>query len=169
MDVDYFTSLMARNAERIRVMVQGVPDQQARWKPDPASWSMMEVIAHLYDEEREDFRVRLDFILHRPDQPWPGIDPEGWVTERGYNQWDFEETLNGFLAARQDSIAWLKGLSQPNWDAVAEPPFAKLKAGDMFASWVAHDLLAMRQLVELHWAFTTSKLKPYRVGYAGDW
>jgi hypothetical protein len=34
---------------------------------------------------------------------------------------------------------------------------------------VAHDLLHMRQLVELHWAYTMTKGDPYRTGYAGTW
>jgi hypothetical protein len=27
----------------------------------------------------------------------------------------------------------------------------------------------MRQLVELHWAYTTVKVDPYKVSYAGTW
>ena len=138
-------------------------------KPDPGSWSGLEVINHLYDEEREDFRVRLDYILHHPGQPWPGIDPQGWVSERQYNQREIKESLNNFLEARQESLAWLKTLKSPNWAAAYEAPFGKITAGDMFASWVAHDLLHMRQLVELHWAYTTMLLGPHNVDYAGSW
>ena len=169
MDLEHFTAQMAHNAERIRALVQGVSDHQARWKPGPASWSILEVINHLYDEEREDFRVRLDFILHRPGEPWPGIDPEGWVTERGYNQRDVEESLSNFLSARAESLVWLRGLTAPHWEAAYDAPFGRITAGDMFAAWVAHDLLQMRQLVELHWAYTTLKLEPHQVEYAGVW
>ena len=48
-------------------------------------------------------------------------------------------------------------------------PFGLIKAGDMFAAWVAHDLLHTRQLIELRWAFTTQALEPYQVLYAGTW
>ena len=34
-------------------LIAGLAPEQARWKPDPASWSAVEVINHLYDEERE--------------------------------------------------------------------------------------------------------------------
>ena len=106
---------MASNAERIRALVQGVSDEQARWRPSATSWSILEVINHLFDEEREDFRVVLDHILH-PDQPWPdrgSIDPLGWVTARRYNERDLDESLNNFLTAREDSLAWLRGLPRP--------------------------------------------------------
>lgn len=169
MDFDVLVSQMGDNAARIGALVRSVSDHQARWKPDPASWSILEVINHLYDEEKEDFRVRLDITLHRPDQPWPGIDPQGWVTQRRYNERDLAESLNGFLAARKESLAWLKGLSSPNWEAVYDAPFGVIRAGDIFAAWVAHDLLHMRQLVELQWAYTTAQIAPYSAEYAGDW
>ena len=59
---------LARNAETIHRMVNGVSDEQARWKPTPEDWSILEVINHLYDEEREDFRTRIDYTLHRPGE-----------------------------------------------------------------------------------------------------
>ena len=169
MDLDHLISQMRDNAGRIRVLAGGVSDDQARWKPDPASWSILEVVNHLRDEEREDFRVMLDLALYRPDEPRPGIDPEGWVTERRYNEQDPRESLESFLTAREESLVWLKGLASPNWGATYEAPFGRITAGDIFASWVAHDLLHMRQLVELHWAYTTLRVTPHKVDYAGSW
>jgi len=160
---------MLADAERIRVLVQGVSSDQARWKPDDISWSILEVIGHLYDEERLDFRVRLDFMLHRPGEPWPAINPQGWVQEHRYNEEELQELLGGFLAAREDSVRWLRGLLSPNWEAVYEAPFGQIRAGDLLAAWVAHDLLHMRQLVELHWGYLVKEVEPYQVVYAGEW
>ena len=169
MNLEKLTQQMAGNAERIRALVEGVPEAQARWKPDPDSWSILEVVNHLYDEEREDFRVRLDIILHNPDEEWPPIDPQGWVTARKYNERDLTESLRNFLDEREASLQWLRGLSAPEWDAGVETPFGSMKAGDMFAAWVAHDLLHMRQLVELHRAYIVHLVEPSEVDYAGEW
>ena len=169
MDLELVTSQMAFNAERIRVLVQGVSDRQARWKPHPDSWSVLEVVNHLYDEEREDFRARLGHILHSPGQTWPSIDPERWVSERRYNQRDLQRSVRNFLRAREESLVWLKGLDSPDWEAVYDAPFGKITAGDILASWEAHDLLQMRQLVELHMAYTIRQVAPFRVEYAGLW
>ena len=91
------------------------------------------------------------------------------MTGRRYNERDLGESLDGFLSARQASLAWLRGLSSPDWDATYQAPWGPIAAGDIFAAWVAHDLLHMRQLVELHWAYTAARLAPYRTDYAGDW
>jgi hypothetical protein len=169
MDLNYSTAQLKSHAATIHALTRGISDEQARWKPAADSWSLLEVINHLYDEEREDFRVRLDYILHRPGQPWPPIDPAGWVTSRGYNQRDLEESLGNFLSEREKSLVWLGELGSPKWATVCPTPWGQMTAGDMFAAWVAHDMLHLRQLVELHWAYNIHKVKPYTVQYAGDW
>lgn len=167
MDLEWSISKMKRSAAAIRTLVEGVSAEQARWRPDEDSWSILEVIHHLYDEEREDFRVRLDFLLHRPEEPWPSIDPQGWVTARDYNAKDMEEVLEGYLLERDRSIAWIEGLDDPDFDSFIESRFGRMSAGDMFASWLAHDLLHLRQLVELHYAYLKHE-SSFDPGYAGD-
>ncbi len=108
MKLEDFLPIMAQNAQRIRTMVAGVDETQARWKPSAAEWSILEVVNHLLDEERHDFRVRLDYILTRPGESWPHIDPEGWVTQRHYNETNLAESLQAFLDEREWSIEWLK-------------------------------------------------------------
>ena len=162
-------SQMATNAQAIRALVAGCSDHQARWKPDATSWSVLEVINHLLDEEREDFRARIDLVLHRSEDAWFRIDPEGWVTERGYNQRDLEPSLERFLAAREESLAWLGELGEVAWTVGVQAPFGWIRAGDILAAWAAHDVLHMRQLVELKWAYLVQAVEPYEVRYAGTW
>jgi len=52
MNINTYTTRMKNNAQTIHSLTSGVSDEQARWKPDPDSWSILEVINHLYDEER---------------------------------------------------------------------------------------------------------------------
>jgi hypothetical protein len=169
MEFSFLTTQMARQAQMIKTLVQGVSQEQAVWKPSPDEWSILEVINHLYDEEIEDFRAHVNVVLHHPDRPWPRIDPQGWVTARAYNQRKIGPSLKDFLNARQASLDWLNGLASPDWEAVHEAPWGAIKAGDVCAAWVAHDLLHMRQLVELHFAYVTRAVGPYGVDYAGQW
>jgi hypothetical protein len=169
MDVDHLLSQMAANRARLKALMEGIPDRQARWKPDPESWSILEVVNNLCDEDREDFRTRLEFVLQGRPGSWPEIDPEGWATGRRHNDRNLHESVRGFLAARQESLQWLTGLKAPQWRATYATKRGPMTAGDLLASWVAHDLLHMRQLVELHWAWAMSGLAAFRVDYAGSW
>lgn len=160
---------LAQGARIIAALVAGVGRDEARRRPSPEAWSLLEVVCHLEDEERLDFRPRLDGVLHRPGEPWTPIDPAGWVTARHYNERDLGEALRGFLAERERSLAWLDTLAAPDWSREHHASFGPITAGDLLASWAAHDLLHTRQLVELRYACLLAQTEPYRTQYAGDW
>ena len=175
MQFDVLYQELARGAEVIKVLVSGITSEEARIKPSPDEWSVLEVIYHLCDEERWDFRQHLDHILHRLDQPWPPKVPVGWETARLNNERDLTKSVDEFLAERKRSLAWLKALSSPDWETSVIAPLGhqddqiRVKAGDMLTSWVAHDNLHMRQLVELRRARVMRMVEPYDVEYAGSW
>ena len=169
MDFETLYQDLAHGAEIIRALVIGVTQAEAQVKPTPESWSILEVVCHLIDEERDDFRQRVDFMLHRPGEPWPPIHPGAWVTERKYNERDLEQALNDFLAERRKSLVFLKGLESANWNVSHVTPYGERKAGELLGSWVAHDNLHMRQLVELRRIRLQKISSPYDIGYAGDW
>jgi hypothetical protein len=60
-------------------------------------------------------------------------------------------------------------LGAADWEARYTAPFGVMSAGDLLASWVAHDVLHMRQLVELHRAYIVHLAEPYNTEYAGPW
>jgi len=169
MDFDFHISQMAENAKRINALAGGVSDEQARWKPSPDSWSILEVINHMIDVEREDFRVLLDLALHRPNDSRPKIAPQAWATERRYNERDLGQSLENYAAAREESLTWLRTLSSPNWEAAYKAPWGFIKAGDIFGAWVVHDILHLRQIAKLHYLYTVTCVAPYNTDYAGDW
>ncbi len=169
MEHNLLITRLHQNAGAIESLAGGISDEQARWKPDPDSWSLLEVVHHLYDEEKYDFRVRLGIILSQSGESWPPIDPAGWVIERTYNEQDLSEILGGFIYEREKSLRWLNKLESPDWTAVYQAPWGPITAGDMFVSWVAHDMLHLRQLIELHWAYNNKLVTPYKVEYAGAW
>jgi hypothetical protein len=169
MDFLPFKQTLAEGASIIRSLAEGITQEEARFKPDPDTWSVLEVICHLHDEEIEDFRGHLDHILHHPADPWAGIDPQGWVKSRQYNERSLAGSLDAFLKERQKSLAWLDGLTSGNWDASITNEFGTLSAGEMLVSWAAHDSLHIRQLNELRYARIVRLARPYEVGYAGKW
>lgn len=169
MNLDYFIDRFSKNRGVFENLMRGLSVGQARWRPSPDKWSMLEVVNHLYDEEREDFRQRVELVLADPAQPWPPIDPRGWVTSRGYNERELDTSLNNFLAEREKSLAWLGALSEPNWHNSNEGPNGNLRAGDLLASWLAHDFLHIRQLARLHWQYAGAIADPYQTTYGGPW
>jgi hypothetical protein len=160
---------LVNSTEMIRALLASISREEARLKPNPDSWSILELLCHLYDEEREDFREHLSFLLDPGNKEWHAIDPQNWVAARRYNEQDFLEMREKFFAERSKSLEWLKGLSTANWDLSYTSKFGSMSAGEMLASWIAHDNLAIRQFVELRRNRIENITKPYSIAYAGDW
>ena len=88
---------LVNSTEMIRALIKDIGQEQAQVKPDAKAWSILEVVCHLHDEEREDFREHLDFILHRQNEEYHVIDPQGWIAERKYNEQDLFEMQAKFF------------------------------------------------------------------------
>lgn len=170
MDLAFAITQLRAGGAALAALFAGWTDDEARWRPDPESWSLLEVACHLLDEEREDFRRRLDLTLHAPETEWPPIDPAGWVATRDYNSRNLATVTAEFQAERQASLTWLEGLGAPDLEQFrVHPQGFTLRAGDLLAAWVAHDSLHLRQLNELRYALIARRTAPYSVEYAGEW
>ena len=161
---------LKNNAAIILATVQPIPAEQADWKPNAETWSIKEVMDHLYNEERLDFRKHLKEMLSDPPQPWGKSQPQDWISGERYL-----EVLQDFLAERESSLDWLGMLKEPDWEVISKISLGPsnetftLSAGDVLVSWVAHDFLHIRQLNELLYAYQAQASSPYSVRYAGDW
>jgi len=172
MDTTYFIRQLNTNWLSICQILESMDMEQARWRPAPEAWSALEVLNHLADEERDDFRARLRHLHTGSTEPWPTIDPAGWVFSRAYNARELGLSLDRFIGEREESLAWLGKATAAgiNWDrCYTYPPLSGLRAGDLLAAWAAHDLLHLRQLVELKWAYSQAQARDYSAAYAGDW
>jgi hypothetical protein len=61
-------------------------------------------------------------------------------------------------------------LDNPDLERFETHPIAgNFRAGDMLAAWVAHDILHLRQLIELKYFLLEDEIRPYSARYAGEW
>lgn len=157
-------------APAIEGLVRFIDREAALWRPAPEKWSILEVVNHLYDEEREDFRTRLSLTLEDPAAPWPPIDPTGWPASRDYRSRELHASLDAFLEERRASLSWLAGLrlDEARWEnAHVHPAGFTVRAGDLLGCWVAHDYLHIRQIARIHYQFTADAARPFNLDYAG--
>lgn len=156
----------------IEAMVCGITDADARFKPPSGAWSILEVVCHLCDEESLDFRARIESTLRDPGAPWPLTDPEGWATERRYNEQDLAERLKTFARLRSETVAWLSSLTSADWTmAYHHPRHGPVAAGTLMVSWPAHDALHIRQIAKRLFEIAGCDAAPcgFETRYAGEW
>lgn len=161
---------LAANADAMNALVRPVSAEQTLWRPNAETWSMKDVMEHIYNEERIDFRKHLKEMLNHPPQPWAEFRRDEIIPIE-----DCRQGLEAFLQERRASLAWLRSLPDLDWRVTSQTPFGPegdalvLSAGDVLVSWVAHDFLHIRQMNELLYAWTVQVASPYSVRYAGAW
>ncbi|MGD8307648.1 MAG: DinB family protein, partial [Ignavibacteria bacterium] len=139
------------------------------WKQNENKWCLLEIICHLYDEEREDFRTRFISVLKNPEHTFPSVDPPGWVKERKYLDQNFNSKLNDFIKERNKSIDWLKNLSTPDWGNTHQhPKIGPMSAKMIISNWLAHDYLHIRQIIRLKFDYLKYRTGE-RLQYASSW
>ena len=167
MQLEALIRSLEAGAAAIPALVGGLSDGEARRPPAPGRWSVVEILSHLADEERDDFRRRVRMTLEDPTQPWPPIDPEGWARERNYAMRSLAPVLDDFRRERTASLAWLRSLSGADWQRAYEhKKLGTLRAGDLLAAWAAHDLLHLRQLANTRLALVQAAAEPFTTRYA---
>ena len=65
---------------------------------------------------------------------------------------------------------WLATLEQPDWTAAhMHATLGELRAGDLLASWAAHDQLHMRQIIKRRFQLLQREAGDFNSRYAGPW
>ncbi len=165
----YIIDQLERNLQSFQILTNSLSKEEYGFKKTPGDWSILEIICHLFDEEREDFRMRLQTVLEAPFKHPPAINPEEWVVSRKYKDQDFEDKRKAFIEERKASINYLRNLKSPNWGNYYEHPVMGKLDGDHFLrNWLAHDYLHIRQITQRKYQYL-QLLTQNNCGYAGNW
>ena len=70
-------------------LLKDINNDMFLWKQTPEKWCLLEIVCHLYDEEREDFKFRTQWVLEKPGETPPQFNPVIWVKERNYIEQDY--------------------------------------------------------------------------------
>lgn len=160
---------LARNQFVFSQLLNGISEDEYLWKWQDDKWCLLEIVCHLYDEEREDFRLRTKSVLKDPAKPLPPIDPVAWVSDRKYIVKGYQKMLNKFLIERNDSIEWLESLQNPNWNNTYQhPKLGAMSANFFLNNWLAHDYLHIRQILKIRFLYT-QEVSGETLDYAGKW
>ena len=160
---------LEKNIYIFEQILQDADSNLVSWRPQVNKWCLLEIVCHLYDEERMDFRFRTKWVLERPGELPPQFNPLDWVKENDYNSQDYDEMVAKFLNERKTSITWLRSLNGPKWDNYyIHPKLGKTDAKHYLDNWLAHDYLHIRQILKLKFDYLKNRTGN-NLQYAGIW
>lgn len=163
------TNQLKNNKLTFQGLLEGIKPEMIHWRQAKDKWNLLDIVCHLYDEERDDFKFRVKWLLDRPGETPPPFNPLDWVEQHDYKNQDYGVMLDKFIKERKASIEWLKSLENPKWDNSFEhSKLGPLSAKYFLDNWLAHDYLHIRQILKLKFDYLEYK-SGNNLNYAGKW
>lgn len=138
--------VLAATPYRIARLMAGTPRPLLRRRPAPSKWSVVEIIAHLADDELVGaYRIRR--ILEVPGGALDSFDQNVWAKTGRYMRRDPNRSLALFLILRQANLELYRRLSRAErrrFGIHAER--GKESIERIFTLYAAHDLNHLRQI-----------------------
>lgn len=164
---DLLINRLETNLSVINAQLNNREKEEYFFKPNEESWSMIQVLSHLIDEEELDFRDRVFSVLNDPTKALPSYDPLKLMAGRSFVDEDYNEMLDRFMDERLKSVAMLRTLDQPNWlNAYNHPKMGSVSAQYFLTNWIAHDYIHIQQINRLAYQYL-HKRTTQDLNYAG--
>jgi DinB superfamily len=134
----------------LRSMLGDLTEEEGRWKPSPARWSITEVLGHLAHVESRGFRGRVERIGREDNPLLESYEPAGFAAAGVYAARGLPDALAEFERERSISVALLRSLPL---EVLGRPgvheKLGPLVAANVLNEWPFHDLGHIRQVAEL--------------------
>jgi len=102
-------------AAKLTKAITGLTPTQLKWRPQPAKWSIAEIIAHLADAEIvASWRMRS--VIGENGITIQPFDQDAWASAFKYQDRDARRSLEVFRTLRENNLVMLKEISKETWD-----------------------------------------------------
>jgi hypothetical protein len=157
-------AVLRRTPDTIDALLRDLPASWVDATEGPGTWSPFDVVGHLIHGERTDWVPRVEHILaHGDTVPFPRFDREAmFAASRGKS---LAELLETFSQARHQSLDRLQSLALTEADLDRRgrhPEFGVVTMRQHLATWVAHDLGHIAQVVRVMARQYTEAAGPWR-------
>jgi hypothetical protein len=162
--LDEALPILRRTPAVLRALLLDLPSTWTGVTEGPGTWSPFDVVGHLIHGERTDWVPRIEHILRHGDRvPFPPFDREAmFAASRGLSLGELLDTFDGL---RRESLLRLGGLRLTEVDLARwgrHPEFGPVTMRQHLATWVAHDLGHVGQVVRVMARQYSEAVGPWR-------
>ena len=130
-------------------LIDGRSQHQLTSRPAPDKWSIVEVLAHMAEDElSSSWRYRQ--MIERDQVTLEGFDQELWARLGKYETWSATEALEMFRLLREANLRMLDSLSPEQWERSGNHvERGKLTVRELARHMAAHDINHIEQIEKL--------------------
>ena len=130
----------------VEELIAGVPEQVLRQRPAPDKWSIVEILAHLADDElATSWRYRQ--MIEGSGCALAAFDQVEWARIGDYRTWDASDALHLFRLLREANLRMLKRLTGEEWERFGvHAERGKISVRDLVRHMAGHDVNHLDQI-----------------------
>ncbi len=162
--LDEAMPVLRRTPSALRALLLDLPAAWTQATEGPGTWSPFDVVGHLIHGERTNWVPRMEHMLRYSETvPFPAFDREAmFAASRGLS---LPELLDTFDRLRTENLNRLAALGLTDADLARcgrHPEFGVVTLGQLLATWVAHDLGHVGQVVRVMARQYSEAVGPWR-------
>ena len=141
-------AFLAASAVHIRVELEALGDEWARWRPAPGEWSANEALGHIIEADRRGFAGRIRRILAVDGVAEVGWDQIAVAAERRDQERTVAAVLDEFTTGRDAGIELVRSLRDEDLERHAiHDHVGRVTVRNLLHEWVFHDRNHIRQIL----------------------
>jgi len=164
--------VLSSTPEMLDLWLSGLSAPWLNAREGDGTYSPLEVVAHLTDNEEVDWMPRLEIVLEFGEsRPFTPFHRDGFRTR--FDGWELERLLPRFASTRAANLGRLEGLglSARDLDRTGmHPALGRVTIRQLLAGWVVHDLTHLAQIARVLAKRYRHAVGPWReyMGVLGD-
>jgi uncharacterized damage-inducible protein DinB len=109
-------NIVAETPARLRNALKGVSKKLLLWTPGPGKWSILEIVAHMRDMERDAYLGRYRRILAEENPALPDLDGDVIALRSDYRSMKLPEIVRDWTKLRKECLKLLKSVKGARWE-----------------------------------------------------
>ena len=150
LSVEEIMGILPTSVGRLTELTDGMTEAELRREPEPGTWSVNDVLAHLRacGDVLGGNMVR---IITQDHPAWKAMSPRTWQRKSDYHDWDFAPAFDAFARQRTELLVVLRALPPEAWErtaTVSVPPAKQFEYSvAYYGDWLAaHERAHLNQL-----------------------
>jgi hypothetical protein len=141
--------LQRQTLTELNRLLDGASSQQLGFRPAPGKWSIVEIFAHLAEDELvTSWRYRQ--MIEHDGATLAGFDQELWARLGDYQNWNAREAFDMFRLLRDANLRMLAALSPEQWERSGHhAERGRITVRDLARHMAAHDVNHLKQVEAL--------------------
>ncbi|MGF9909097.1 DinB family protein [Brevibacillus porteri] len=143
----------SRGYKMLREAIEGLTEEELRFKPAPDKWSIHQILIHVTDSEILSTH-RMRKVLAEEEADLYSFDQDSWVNGVGYDQLDLEQHLLLFQLLRNSMLPILTNLTTQQSERVGVyPDGARFTFKELLEYRVQHVRVHLAQIERVREAY----------------